>query len=56
LKPGDVVTQFNGILIGDSTDLTAQVRSFAAGSDVTVTYVRDGQSHTVDVVLGELMS
>ncbi|MGO4692165.1 S1C family serine protease [Glaciibacter sp. 2TAF33] len=56
LQKGDVVTNFNGVPITDATDLTAQVRSLAAGADAKVTYVRDGKSVTVDVTLGELSS
>ncbi len=54
LRSGDIVTAFNGIPITDSVDLTAQVRAAAAGSDATVTFVRDGRTQTVDVTLGEL--
>jgi putative serine protease PepD len=54
LKVGDVITAFNGIHITGKTDLTAQVRSLAAGAKATVTYVRDGKSDTVTVTLGEL--
>jgi putative serine protease PepD len=54
LKVGDVITQFNGVPITGKTDLTAQVRSLAAGASVTLTYVRDGKSAEVDVTLGEL--
>ena len=54
LQEGDIVTEFNGVPITDSVDLTAQVRAAAAGSDATVTFVRDGKTQTVDVTLGEL--
>ncbi|WP_251450244.1 trypsin-like peptidase domain-containing protein [Microbacterium sp. Marseille-Q6648] len=54
LEVGDIVTGFNGVPITDSVDLTAQVRAAAAGSEATVTYVRDGRTETVDVTLGEL--
>lgn len=54
LRKGDIVTEFNGVRIGSATDLTAQVRAAAAGSDATLTYVRDGQSRTLDVTLGAL--
>ena len=54
LQEGDIVTEFNGVPITDSVDLTAQVRAAAAGSDATVTYVRDGKTQTADVTLGEL--
>jgi putative serine protease PepD len=54
LRPGDVVTEFNGLPITGSTDLTAQVRALAAGTTTSLTYVRDGKATTVDVKLGEL--
>jgi putative serine protease PepD len=54
LQKGDVITQFNGVPITNSVDLTAQVRAQAAGSEATVTYVRDGKTHTTTVTLGEL--
>lgn len=54
LKSGDVVTAFNDVPVGGAVDLTAQVRAAAAGTKATVTYVRDGQTHTADVTLGAL--
>jgi putative serine protease PepD len=54
LKPGDVITSFNDTPITSSTDLTAQVRSLAAGTSTSLTYVRDGSAHTIDVKLGTL--
>ncbi|CAN5208947.1 trypsin-like peptidase domain-containing protein [soil metagenome] len=54
LKAGDIITKFNGLPITGKTDLTAQVRSLAAGSKATITYVRDGKAAQVDVTLGEL--
>jgi len=54
LKKGDIVTEFNGIPVSDSVDLTAQVRAAAAGSKATVAYVRDGKSYTTEVTLGTL--
>ena len=54
LQVGDIVTAFNGVPITDATDLTAQVRAAAGGSDATITFVRDGETRTVDVTLGEL--
>ena len=56
LKAGDVVTNFNGVPITDATDLTAQVRTLAGGETADLTYVRDGQSVTVSVTVGELTS
>ncbi|WP_165063720.1 S1C family serine protease [Marisediminicola senii] len=54
LRAGDIITSFDGLPITGSTDLTAQVRALAAGSDATVTYVRDGATSTADVTLGAL--
>lgn len=54
IREGDIVTAFNGVPITDSIDLTAQVRAAAAGSDATVTFVRDGETQSVDVTLGSL--
>lgn len=54
LKPGDVVTVFNGVPVTSSTDLTAQVRFLAGGASSSLTYVRSGTPHTIDVTLGTL--
>ncbi|MEZ5190924.1 MAG: trypsin-like peptidase domain-containing protein [Schumannella sp.] len=54
VKPGDIITGFNGLPITGSTDLTAQVRALAAGDSTTLTYVRGGTSTTIDVTLGTL--
>jgi len=52
LQAGDVVTEFNGVPITDQTDLTAQVRALPGGAEAELTFVRDGESQTVDVTLG----
>jgi putative serine protease PepD len=54
LRAGDIVTQFNGMPITSSTDLTAQVRVLAGGSDAELVYLRDGKLQTVTVTLDEL--
>ena len=54
LQAGDVVTNFDGVPITGATDLTAQVRYLAAGATSDLTYVRSGQSKTVQVTLGKL--
>jgi putative serine protease PepD len=54
LQVGDIVTKFNGVPITGSTDLTAQVRSLAAGAKTELVYVRDGRATTVEVTLGQL--
>ncbi|REJ07605.1 PDZ domain-containing protein [Microbacterium bovistercoris] len=54
LQKGDIVTEFNGVPITNSTDLTAQVRAAAGGSDGKLSYVRDGKSYDAEVTLGTL--
>ena len=56
LRQGDVVTEFNGVPVTSRTDLTAQVRFLAGGSDADLTYVRDGATATTSVTLGTLTS
>lgn len=54
VRVGDIITAFNGLPISGKTDLTAQVRSAAAGSAATVTVERDGERFEIDVTLGTL--
>jgi putative serine protease PepD len=54
LQSGDIVTRVDDVPVGDAIDLTAQVRAAAAGAEVTLTYVRDGETRTTDVTLGTL--
>ncbi len=54
LRSGDVITEFNGVPIRGSVDLTAQVRVVAGGESATLTYVRGGTAQEVTVTLGEL--
>jgi len=54
LQEGDVVTEFNGVPITNSADLTAQVRALAAGSKAELTYIRNGQQKTAEVTLGQM--
>ena len=54
IRAGDVVTRFNGLPVTNRIDLTAQVRVLPGGSEATLTYVRAGNSYTVEVTLGDL--
>lgn len=54
LKADDIVTAFNGVPVTSASDLTAQVRAAAGGSDAKVTYIRGGKEYEADVTLGEL--
>jgi putative serine protease PepD len=53
LQKGDVVTSLAGTPITGSIDLTAQVRLHAAGDEVELVYIRNGQEQTVTATLGE---
>lgn len=52
IEAGDVITSFDGVRVTDATELTALVRSLAPGTEVDVTYQRDGSESTVTVTLG----
>ena len=52
LKEGDQVTRINDFATADADGLIAATRYYAPGTEVKVTYNRDGQSHTVEVTLG----
>lgn len=52
LQPGDIITAVDDTDISSSTDLVAACRSHQVGDKVTITFVRDGQTQTVDVTLG----
>jgi putative serine protease PepD len=53
IQANDVVTNFNGLPITNATDLTAQVRSLAAGTKASITYDRGGKDAKTSVTLGE---
>jgi putative serine protease PepD len=52
LQVGDVVTQVGTTRITGTQSLLATVRSAAPGSQIDVTYTRDGKATTVTVTLG----
>jgi putative serine protease PepD len=54
LKAGDIVIEFNGTPITGASDLTAAVRTEAAGAKAEVTYLRGGSKHTTTVTLDTL--
>jgi putative serine protease PepD len=53
LKPGDIITAFDGTPVGSPTDLLALIRSRSPGDKVKITYQRGGKQSTVEVTLGE---
>jgi S1-C subfamily serine protease len=52
LQLGDVITAIDGQPMSSSADVTAAVREHQAGDKITVTFERDGQVQSLDVVLG----
>ncbi|WP_307815592.1 trypsin-like peptidase domain-containing protein [Streptomyces sp. 7-21] len=53
LRPGDVITEFDGRLIDSGPTLISEIWSHEPGETIEVTYERGGQEHTTQVVLGE---
>jgi serine protease Do len=54
VQSGDVVTGLNGTPVKDSRDLARKVAAFAPGSSVELDILRNGQSKTLTVALGQL--
>jgi putative serine protease PepD len=52
LQEGDRVTAVDSAPVRDSIELGARVRSHLPGDKVHLTFVRDGNSQTVEVTLG----
>ncbi|MBC6463493.1 S1C family serine protease [Actinomadura sp. HBU206391] len=53
LKPGDIITAFDGKPVAGPTDLLAMIRSRAPGDKVKISYKRGSDERTVDITLGE---
>jgi putative serine protease PepD len=53
LRPDDVITKVDNQTIDDVDALVAATRLHKVGDVVTITYVRDGKTHTVQVKLQE---
>lgn len=56
LKAGDVVTAVNGVPVSDGTGLSGLIRTYAGGSEVTLSYSRGGKFSEANVTLGTLKS
>lgn len=52
LRSGDIITSLQGRETSDSTELVVAIRSYAPGETVQLTFLRGGQTQTVDLVLG----
>ncbi|MBB5131999.1 putative serine protease PepD [Thermocatellispora tengchongensis] len=53
IRQGDVITKIGDQNVTGADDVIGTVRGHKAGDKVSVTYVRDGQTHTVTVTLAE---
>ena len=51
LKSGDVITQVNDSKISSASQLVAQIASLKIGSDISLTYIRDGKTYKVNTTL-----
>jgi putative serine protease PepD len=51
LRAGDVIVSLGGAKIATSDDLRAAINSRKPGDHVSVTYMRNGNRHTVSVTL-----
>jgi len=51
LRGGDVITAIDGKKIGSSNDVQSAIASKRPGDKISLTYSRNGQSHTVDLRL-----
>lgn len=54
LQPGDVIVEFNGKKVSQSTELQNQVGSTAVGTKTKVTVLRNGKTINLSIVLAEL--
>ncbi|WP_225447630.1 trypsin-like peptidase domain-containing protein [Streptacidiphilus sp. P02-A3a] len=52
LEAGDVITQFAGVPIDSGPTLVSEIWSHHPGDTVSITYTRNGQTHTTTLTLG----
>ncbi|MGW7816628.1 trypsin-like peptidase domain-containing protein [Streptomyces puniciscabiei] len=52
LKPGDVITKLDDMVIDSGPTLIGEIWTHKPGDKVTITYKRGGQEHTVQLTLG----
>jgi putative serine protease PepD len=56
LKGGDVIVAVNGEKVTNADELIVAIRRHVPGQRISLTYIRDGQSRTVSLVLGSQKS
>ncbi|MFD0329739.1 PDZ domain-containing protein [Streptacidiphilus monticola] len=52
MKPGDIITKFDGVIIDSGPTLVSEIWSHQPGDKVAVTYTRNGQTHETTLTLG----
>ena len=53
LQAGDCITQINGFDVEQSDDISNTIKNYSAGDTVEMTVIRNGETITVDALLGE---
>ncbi|MGC7872985.1 S1C family serine protease [Desulfosporosinus sp. SYSU MS00001] len=53
---GDVITKINDAQVQSSSDLVHDLYQYSVGSKISITFVRDGKTKTVQATLGEISS
>ncbi|MBJ7532612.1 Do family serine endopeptidase [Rhodomicrobium vannielii ATCC 17100] len=54
IKTGDVITQVDGTEVKDGRDLAKKIADIAPGANAKLTVLRDGETKTVDLKIGQL--
>ncbi|WP_444918003.1 S1C family serine protease [Microbulbifer sp. JMSA003] len=53
LQPGDVITQLDGLPIGDGKQGEATMATLRPGDTISITFIRDGAPYTVEATVSE---
>lgn len=51
LEPGDVITEIDGSTITDAEQLITEIRTYAPGDEIEVTFERDDEETTVEITV-----
>ena len=51
IKPGDIITQINGVVVNTSSQLQEQVARFRPGDRIKVSYLRGSAAGTIEAIL-----
>lgn len=56
IQEGDVITHVDDVKVENSTELIGEIYKHNVGDKVTLTFIRNGQTKAVQVILGEMTS